>query len=72
MWANKDYYNGLSVLPYHGGTYKQTPFEDCTKEVYDEMMLTLKDVDLSKVIEIQDNTNFSESVACGPSGCEIT
>ena len=72
MWANKDYYNGLSVLPYHGGTYKQTPFEDCTKEVYEEMMLTLKDVDLSKVIEIQDNTNFSESVACGPAGCEIT
>jgi ribonucleoside-triphosphate reductase len=72
MWANKDYYNGLSVLPYHGGTYKQTPFEDCTKEVYEQMMTTLKDVDLSKVIEIQDNTNFSESVACGPSGCEIT
>ena len=72
MWANKDYYNGLSVLPYHGGTYKQTPFEDCTKEVYEQMMTTLKDVDLSKVIEIQDNTNFSESVACGPVGCEIT
>ena len=72
MWANKDYYNGLSVLPYHGGTYKQTPFEDCTKEMYEQMMATLKDVDLSKVIEIQDNTNFSESVACGPSGCEIT
>jgi ribonucleoside-diphosphate reductase alpha chain len=59
-------------LPYHGGTYKQTPFEDCTKEVYEEMMLKLKDIDLSKVIEIQDNTNFSESVACGPAGCEIT
>ena len=72
MWQNKEYYNGLSVLPYHGGTYKQTPFEDCSEEVYNEMMATLKDVDLSKVIEIQDNTNFSESVACGPAGCEIT
>jgi len=71
MWANKEYYNGLSVLPYHGGTYKQTPFEDCTKEVYEEMMLTLKDVDLSKVIEIQDNTNFSDSAACGGGNCEI-
>jgi ribonucleoside-diphosphate reductase alpha chain len=72
MWVNKDYYNGLSVLPYNGGTYKQTPFEDCTKEVYDEMMLKLKDVDLSKVIEIQDNTNFGDAVACGAGGCEIT
>jgi len=72
MWANKEYYNGLSVLPYHGGTYKQTPFEDCTKEVYEEMMSTLKNVDLSKVVEIQDNTNFSDSVACGGGNCEIT
>jgi ribonucleoside-diphosphate reductase alpha chain len=71
MWENKDYYNGLSVLPYHGGTYKQTPFEDCTKEVYEQMMLTLKDVDLSKVVEIQDNTNFADSAACGGGNCEI-
>jgi len=72
MWANKEYYNGLSVLPYHGGTYKQTPFEDCTKEVYEQMMTTLKNVDLSKVVEIQDNTNFGDSVACGGGNCEIT
>lgn len=71
MWANKEYYNGLSVLPYHGGTYKQTPFEDCTKEVYEQMMSTLKNVDLSKVVEIQDNTNFADSAACGGGNCEI-
>jgi ribonucleoside-diphosphate reductase alpha chain len=72
MWANKEYYNGLSVLPYHGGSYKQTPFEDCTKEQYEEMMLTLKNVDLSRVIEVQDNTNFGDSAACGGGNCEIT
>jgi len=71
MWANKEYYNGLSVLPYNGGTYKQTPFEDCTKEQYEEMMTTLKNVDLSKVIEIQDNTNFGDSAACGGGNCEV-
>jgi len=71
MWANKEYYNGLSVLPYHGGTYKQIPFEDCTKEVYEQMMSTLHNVDLSKVIEIQDNTNFGESAACGGGNCEV-
>lgn len=71
MWANKEYYNGLSVLPYNGGTYKQTPFEDCTKEVYDQMMSTLKNVDLSNVVEIQDDTNFGTSAACGGGNCEI-
>lgn len=71
MWANKDYYNGLSVLPYDGGTYKQTPFEDCTKEVYDKMMQTLKDVDLSKIIEMQDNTELANELACSGNGCTI-
>jgi ribonucleoside-diphosphate reductase alpha chain len=72
MWVNKEYYNGLSVLPFDGGTYKQTPFEDCTEEIYNKMMETLKDVDLSKVIEIQDNTAFGDNIACGgPNGCEI-
>ena len=71
MWANKDYYNGLSVLPFNGGTYKQTPFEDCSKEQYDSMIKNLSNVDLSKVVEIQDNTNFSDSQACGGGNCEI-
>jgi len=71
MWVNKDYYNGLSVLPYNGGTYKQTPFEDCTKEDYERLMKTLKDVDLSKVVELQDNTSLGDNVACGGAGCEI-
>jgi len=71
MWVNKDYYNGLSVLPYNGGTYQQTPFEDCSEETYEKMMSVLKDVDLSKVIELQDNTNLSGEAACSGAGCEI-
>lgn len=71
MWVNKEYYNGLSVLPFNGGTYKQTPFEDCNKEIYEEMMKTLKEVDLTKVVELQDNTTFGDNIACGGAGCEI-
>ena len=26
MWENRDFYNGLSVLPYDGGSYIQAPF----------------------------------------------
>ncbi len=71
MWANKEYYNGLSVLPYDGGTYKQTPFEDCSKETYDKLFEKLNDIDLTKVIEIQDDTSFGDNIACGGTGCEI-
>jgi len=71
MWENKDAYNGLSVLPYDGGTYIQAPFEDCTKEKYEELMKTLNDVDLSKIIEIEDTTDLSGELACAGGACEI-
>jgi len=48
MWENKETFNGLSVLPYFGGTYTQAPFEDITKEQFDEMAQHLHSIDLSK------------------------
>jgi ribonucleoside-diphosphate reductase alpha chain len=71
MWDNRDYYNGLSVLPYDGGTYTQAPFEDCTKETYDSMLNTLKDINLSSIIEEKDETNLSGELACAGGACEI-
>jgi len=72
MWENKEYYNGLSVLPYDGGTYIQAPFEDCTKEKYEELMKTLHDVDLSKIVESDDHTDLSGELACAGGACEVT
>jgi len=71
MWDNRKHYNGLSVLPYNGGTYQQAPFEDCDVDTYESMMKSLSSVDLTKVIELQDNTNLSGEVACAGGACEI-
>lgn len=71
MWDNKHTYNGISVLPFDGGTYTQAPFETCTKEVFDKLSESLNDIDLTKVFENDDNVNFTENLACGPEGCEI-
>jgi ribonucleoside-triphosphate reductase len=71
MWDNRKFYNGLSVLPYNGGTYIQAPFEDCTQEKYEEMIRHLHNVDLSKVIEFVDNTNLAGEAACAGGACEI-
>ena len=71
MWTNRKFYNGLSVLPYNGGTYQQAPFEDCDIETYETMMKSLSSVDLTKVIELQDNTNLSGEVACAGGACEV-
>lgn len=72
MWKNREHYNGLSVLPYNGGTYVQAPFEDCTEEEYNKMMKTLSEIDLSKVVESEDETNLSGELACAGGACEIT
>ena len=71
MWINRHYYNGLSVLPYDGGTYTQAPFEDCNAEMFEELSQTLKFIDLSKVKETQDNTDLKGELACAGGQCEI-
>jgi len=71
MWNNRKHYNGLSVLNYNGGTYKQAPFEDCTKKEYDSLMKTLTDVDISNIVESDDNTDLSGELACAGGACEI-
>jgi ribonucleoside-diphosphate reductase alpha chain len=71
MWENRDSYTGLSVLPYNGGTYKQAPFEDCSKETYEVLFETLKDIDLTKIREEKDNTNLTAEVACAGGSCSL-
>jgi hypothetical protein len=72
MWKNRDHYNGLSVLPYDGGTYVQAPFEDVTKQIYNDMTKTLHNVNLSEVVELEDNTDLSGELACAGGNCEVT
>jgi len=72
MWDNRDYYNGLSVLPYDGGSYVQAPFEDIKASEYSEMMKQLENIDLSIIRETEDNTDLSGELACAGGACEIT
>ena len=71
MWENREAYNGLSVLPMDGGTYKQLPFEDITEEQYNELVKTLTTVDLSKIVEVNDTTNLNDQAACAGGACEV-
>ena len=71
MWTNKEHYNGLSVLPYNGGTYTQAPFEDITEEKYNEMLKHLNNIDLSLIVEVDDYTTLSGELACAGGACEI-
>jgi ribonucleoside-diphosphate reductase alpha chain len=71
MWKHRSVYSGISLLPYDGGTYKQAPFEECTKEQYEEMSKLVKEIDLKQVREEADNTNRIEQLACVGGVCSL-
>lgn len=72
MWEHRNEYNGISVLPYDGGTYVQAPFEDCDEATYKRLVALVKDIDLRNVKEYDDNTDLAGEAACAGGACEVT
>jgi ribonucleoside-triphosphate reductase (thioredoxin) len=76
MWNNKDYYNGISLLDFNGGTYPQMPFEDITKEQYEELNAKLaekiKSFEITDVKEEEDFTDLKGESACAGGACEVS
>jgi ribonucleoside-triphosphate reductase len=71
MWTNREVYNGLSVLPRFDANYVQAPFTECTKEEFEILYASLKDIDLTKVLEEKDDTDLKGEVACSAGQCEL-
>jgi ribonucleoside-diphosphate reductase alpha chain len=71
LYENKEYFTALSFLPEDLGTYVQAPFETITKEKFESAIESLHNVDLTKVIEIGDNTALMDQAACAGGACEI-
>jgi ribonucleoside-diphosphate reductase alpha chain len=66
--------NGVSFLPYSDSCYKQSPYQECTKEEYEEAVVKMpKVVDWTKLkeYETQDSTTASKELACSGSSCEL-
>lgn len=71
MWENREHYSGISVLPTDNGSYIQSPFENITEEQHVKLSENLSLIDLTKVVEFDDVTNFNEFAACGGGGCDV-
>ena len=71
MWENREVYNGLSVLPYFGGSFVQAPFEDITEEEYNARINSIKALDLTKVMELDDKVDFGAIQACAGGQCSL-
>lgn len=71
MWKNKEIFTALAVLPFDGHAYIQAPFEDITKKEYDRLVKSLHDIDLTQVVELQDNTKLQDELSCAGGACEV-
>lgn len=73
VWKHFDELSGVSFLPMDGGSYRQAPYEEISKEEYEVMFEnSIKHIDWSDMKENEDSTTGSQELACsGGSGCEI-
>lgn len=72
MVNNVEFYTGISLLPYSGGGYVQLPFEDITKEQYEEYSkLVPQDLDLASVKWEDTEDARQGEAACAGGACEI-
>jgi ribonucleoside-diphosphate reductase alpha chain len=72
VWEHFDEMSGVSFLPYDGGSYKQAPYEDCTKAEYEALVAKIpKSIAWDTIVEIDDNVEGAQMLACTAGGCEI-
>jgi ribonucleoside-diphosphate reductase alpha chain len=74
VYEHFDEMSGVSFLPYNEHTYQQAPYQEITKEQYEESLSQMpKAVDFFKLKEYekQDNTAGSQTMACTGDVCEM-
>ena len=74
VYKHFDEMSGVSFLPHTDHTYQQAPYQDCTKEEYEELLSAMpKDINWSELSEYEneDNTAGSQTMACTGDSCEI-
>jgi ribonucleoside-diphosphate reductase alpha chain len=74
VYENFDDISGISFLPFSEHSYRQAPYQDCTKEEYQEMLKIMpKNVEWNKLsdYEQKDFTISSQELACVAGACEV-
>jgi len=72
VWRHFDEVSGVSFLPWDGGSYRQAPYEECSKEVYEELLTKMpKEIYWDTLSEKDDNVEGAQTLACVAGHCEI-
>jgi ribonucleoside-diphosphate reductase alpha chain len=73
LYEHWDMIGGLSFLPRENHAYLLAPYEEITKERYEEMAAALPTIDFSQILlyEKEDSTDVKKELACVGGVCEI-
>ena len=74
VYKHFDEMSGVSFLPHSDHTYQQAPYQDCSKEEYEDLLKTMpKKIDWNSLSEYEqeDNTKSSQTFACSGDVCEV-
>jgi len=74
VYSHFDEISGISFLPHSDHSYKQAPYQDCTKEQYETALAKMPSgIDWSKLsdYESEDNTKGTQTYACSGDSCEV-
>ncbi len=73
LYENWDMLGGLSFLPREEHAYLLAPYEEITKERYEEMAAKMPTIDFSQILlyERSDTTDVKKELACVGGVCEI-
>ncbi|MBI3954550.1 recombinase [Candidatus Collierbacteria bacterium] len=73
VWEHNDLIGGMSFLPAMDASYEQMPYQEITKEEYEQLAEKFPQVDFSKLYryEEEDYTKAAQELACMAGSCEI-
>ena len=74
VFKHFDKMSGVSFLPHSDHVYQQAPYQECTKDEYDDMLSKMNTrINWSKLreYEMSDTTSGSQTMACSGDSCEI-
>ena len=74
VFKHFDKMSGVSFLPHSDHVYQQAPYQECTEDEYDDMLLKMNTrINWSKLRDYEsvDTTAGSQTMACSGDSCEI-
>ena len=74
VFKHFDKMSGVSFLPHSDHVYQQAPYQECTKDEYNDMLSRMNTrINWSKLrdYEVSDTTSGSQTMACSGDSCEV-